>query len=639
MLNLQIERLRKLPQHTDESWQAALFRMPMWAQDDDGEPIRPWTALCISTRTGLVGLAEPRPSAERSPRLVLDSVDGLARGEQGGYRPGRLEVNQAEVAAELRPVLTEIGVEVVERPDLPALDRARREMTMHFLEGREDPAALLVEGVTIDHLRAFAEAAKEFHEAAPWRHLSDEDLLEVISPKPYKGMGFATVMGAAGREFGLGFFESRQRYDRMFEVDDPRKLIAKRGVWSFTYAEMIDLPIGDADAWEDHRLPIANQHAYPLLARFGPGAEVRRPTPKQWAFVEGLVRALARTTEAEMDSGRWSKTVETVDGPTEYVLALPALLEPVEPKRTSLQKGMPDRRAMERAFVDMDRAARGMEFSSVEEYQRFLDENFAGKPVPHQAGRTPLERAQDLSYEAVEARGRRQLQLLRKALEICPDCADAYVLLAERESDLEQAHELYARGTTAGERALGPRMFEEDAGDFWGILETRPYMRARFGLAQCCEASEQLDEAIGHYEELLRFNPNDNQGVRYRLAGCLLRAKRFDQLEELLNRHDEPAAHWRFLTALAAYATEGNTPKSRGHLAAAHKANRHVRKYVLRNAPLPEDQPAAFHFGGDDEAVIVASEMIDEWEAIEGALDWLDQNTKSPPRKRRRRKK
>jgi tetratricopeptide (TPR) repeat protein len=639
MLNLQVERLRKLPQHADETWQAALFRMPTWVEDDDGKPTRPWTALCISTRTGMVWLADPRSSAERSPRLVLDSVGGLATGKQGGYRPGRLEVNQTEVAAELRPILADIGVQVVEQPELPDLEDARQEMTKYFLEGREDPAALRVDGVTIDHLRAFAEAAKEFHEAAPWRHLSDEDLLEIVSPKPEKGLGFATVMGSGGREFGLGLFESRKQYDRMFEVDDPMSFIARRGVWSFTLVQMMDLPLGDADAWEDHQLPTVGDHVYPLLVRFGPGTEVRRPTPQQWAFVEGLLRALARTTEAEMDSGRWSKAVETIDGPAEYVLALPALLEPVEPKRSLPKKGVPDRRMMERAFVDIERATRDMEFSSTEEYQRFLDEHFTGKAVPHQAGRTPLERAQDLAYEATEARGRRQLQLLRKALEICPDCADAYVLLAERERGPERARELYARGMAAGERALGPRTFEKDAGHFWGILETRPYMRARFGLAQCCEASDQLDEAIGHYEELLRLNPRDNQGVRYRLAGCLVRAKRLDELEELLSRHDDASPHWLFLRALAAYATEGDTPKARGHLAAAHKANRHVRKYLLGNAPLPEDLPAAFHFGGDDEAVIVASEMIDDWEAVPGALDWLDANTKSRSRQRRRRRK
>lgn len=33
-------------------------------------------------------------------------------------------------------------------------------------------------------------------------------------------------------------------------------------------------------------------------------------------------------------------------------------------------------------------------------------------------------------------------------------------------------------------------------------------MRARFGLAQCLEELGNLDEAVGHYRELLRLNPN-----------------------------------------------------------------------------------------------------------------------------------
>lgn len=639
MLNLQIERLRQLPQRAGETWQAALFRMPMWAKDDDGEPMRPWAAMCVSTRTGLVGPAEPRPPAERSPRLVLESLVGLATGKQGGYRPSRLEVNQPEVAAELAPLLADIGVEVVEQTELGTLDSALRDMAKHFLGGRDDPAALLVRGVRIEHLCAFAQAAKEFYEAAPWRHLSNEDLLELVSPKPDKGLGFATVMGAGGREFGLAFFESRQQRNRMFEVADPRSFLAQRGVWSFTYESIIDLPLGDADVWEDHGLAVAGDNAYPLLARFGPGPTVSRPTPKQWAFVEGLLRALARTTEPEMDRGRWSKSVQTIAGQTEYVLTLPALLEPLEEGASSRRPGLPDRRAMERSLVDVERATADMEFSSPEELQRFLDENFTGKRVPRQAARTPLETAQDLAYEAVEAGGRRQLQLLRKALEVCPDCADAYVLLGERSGDLKEARDLYAQGVAAGERALGARTFEEGAGHFWDVLKTRPYMRARFGLAHCCESLGRLDEAVGHYEDLLRLNPNDNQAVRYRLAGCLLRTKRLDRLGDLLARYDEPAAHWRFLSALAAYVREGDSPESRELLAAGHKANRHVRKHLLGNAPLPEDPPDSYCLGQDDEAVIVAWEMIDDWEATPGALEWLDAHTKSKPRRRPRRRK
>ena len=48
-------------------------------------------------------------------------------------------------------------------------------------------------------------------------------------------------------------------------------------------------------------------------------------------------------------------------------------------------------------------------------------------------------------------------------------------------TEAERDH--YAKGVEAGEQALGPEGFEEYAGRFWGFLETRPYMRARAGLA------------------------------------------------------------------------------------------------------------------------------------------------------------
>ncbi|MFQ5805539.1 MAG: tetratricopeptide repeat protein [Phycisphaerae bacterium] len=641
MLNIHVERLKRLPQRPDETWQAGTFRLPSWYAESDGKPSRPWAGLCVSVATGLVHTSELRPAADKSPGMALEALAGLAANKKtGGYRPGRLEVREAELASYLASMLVHAGIEVVQAPELPALDAVLDDMTRHFLHGRDDPAALNVEGVTVEHLRSFAEAAKEFYDARPWRHLSDDDLIEVVSPPPEKGLGFATVMGAGRREFGLAFFESRREYERMIELDDPPRYFAKRSVWSLTFESITHLPLGDADAWEDHNLPVAGEDAYPLLARFGPKDSVRRPTASEWAFVEGFARALARTTEPEMDSGRWRKAVPTIAGSQEYVLALPALLEPIErpgPGTRRGKPGFPDRRAMERVLVDIGRATEGMEFSSPEELDRFLNANFTGKEVPHQAPRTPLEQAQDLAYEAVEAKGRRRIQLAHKALEMCPDCADAYVLLAEQRSEWQEARDLYAQGVAAGERALGPQFLADEVGHFWGLIETRPYMRARFGLAYCCEQLGQLDEATGHYEELLRLNPEDNQAVRYRLAGCLLRAGRSDQLEGVLRQYDDPSAHWRHLWALWAFRMEGDSPRARELLTAAHKENRHVRKYLLANAPLPDDQPDTYQPGHDSEAVIVAAELVDAWEATPGALEWLADVTK-PTRTRRRRR-
>ena len=114
-------------------------------------------------------------------------------------------------------------------------------------------------------------------------------------------------------------------------------------------------------------------------------------------------------------------------------------------------------------------------------------------------------------YEAFETQGARRVTLAHEALEISPDCADAYLLLAEEAtSSLEEARELLEQGVAAGERALGPEPFEGDVGYFWGLIETRPYMRARAALAETLWALGGREEAVAHQRELLRLNPNDN---------------------------------------------------------------------------------------------------------------------------------
>jgi len=135
----------------------------------------------------------------------------------------------------------------------------------------------------------------------------------------------------------------------------------------------------------------------------------------------------------------------------------------------------------------------------------------------------PLFEAQQLMYDAFEAEGRRRVELARRALSLSPDCADAYLLLAEdATADAEEARALLEQGVAAGERALGPRIFAEGAGYFWGLVETRPYMRARAALAALLWKLGRREEALEHARELLRLNPNDNQGIRYQQAKWLL---------------------------------------------------------------------------------------------------------------------
>jgi len=339
-----------------------------------------------------------------------------------------------------------------------------------------------------------------------------------------------------------------------------------------------------------------------------------------------------------VDRGRWGHEVRSHDGARKITLAIPELLVPLDaapPRRP----GPPDRRAMERLTLEVERFAQASMFESLDEANAALRQRFSGPidDLPSTAT-TPLEKAQDLIYRAFEARGRRCLQLARKALELSADCADAYVVLAEESRADEDALALYEQGVAAGERALGRDVFAQEVGRFWGIVATRPYMRARLGLAQCLEALDRREEAIEQYRELIRLNPGDNQGVRYSFLAALLFAGRDDEAAALIEQFgDEPTALWRYGRALSVFRREGDSRTARECLRAALRTNRHVPQLLTGDSAWPGPEPTAYAPGSREEAAICDSDLGEAWEATPDAIRWM--RAHAPVRKSGKRRK
>jgi tetratricopeptide (TPR) repeat protein len=244
---------------------------------------------------------------------------------------------------------------------------------------------------------------------------------------------------------------------------------------------------------------------------------------------------------------------------------------------------------------------------------------------------TPLGKAQALLYRAFEEPAeQRRVQLAHDALAISPDCADAYVLLAEHASSRKEALRLYEQGVAAGERALGPEAFQRDAGHFWGLLETRPYLRARLGLAHALWTAGRRDEAVRHLQDVLRLNPGDNQGVRYTLAGFLLFLDRDDDLAHLLQQYpEEGSAAWTYTKALLAFRRHGDTAEARQLLKEARKTNKHVPAYLLGEKFPPTEQPGYYSPGDESEALNYLGSFMAGWKSTPGAVAWLRENAQA----------
>jgi tetratricopeptide (TPR) repeat protein len=573
-LQRQLSRFKRLPESQD-IWEGAIVALPIWVDTPGGDPYRPRAAVWASTTRQLAHLKMLGEATEEETALLALAEMGNSS-KLAGYRPRALRVD-AHLADTLRESVGDLGLAVEVGDELPAV-RAFVLAMADALSERPVPSALDEPGVTPARLAAFADAAKRFFDAAPWRYLDDEDLIKVESPKAGRGLSLFAVMGSAGQQFGLGFFSSTAQYREILDEAPIAAILEHGGEWAIYFSPGWETPFADLDAWETLRLPLASDRAYPSAMRLHPDRGPQRPDAGRLAYFEGLLRVLADTTETEMDAGRWSRTVSTAEGEQTYVLTLPDLLD-AAPSSTS------------------------------------------------SSGTSPRQRAQNLIDEAYDAGGRRQLQLIRRALALDPDCADAYLLLAERTSSPSEARPIYEHAVTAAERALGPEAFTDPDRSFWLDVSTRPYMRARAGLAECLLVQGDLDTAASHFRALLQWNPGDNQGLRYRLLTTLLMAGRNADAGALLQEFPEPNPHFAYAAVLLALRAEDRR-NARRLLRAAVKSNRRVPAYLTGEKDLPVILPSHYAIGSIEEAVLCAHDLLEPWLATPGAVEWLRAETR-----------
>ena len=249
-------------------------------------------------------------------------------------------------------------------------------------------------------------------------------------------------------------------------------------------------------------------------------------------------------------------------------------------------------------------------------------------------GLSLLSRAQNIVYDAWDAESiPERISLAKEALDLSDLCADAWVVLAEESMDIVEARDLYERAAAAGENAvrleLGPDAFTEEAGHFWGILQTRPYMRALAGLSEFMWEMGEREESVALLREMLRLNPNDNQGMRSFLVSRLFALGDLAGVEDILETYREPSmGEWGWNMALLLFRREGDSARAASALDDAFEANPFVPKFLTGAGRIPASMPAYYSPGSPEEAVIYTFLSGKNWSGTKGALFWVAEKTK-----------
>ena len=283
--------------------------------------------------------------------------------------------------------------------------------------------------------------------------------------------------------------------------------------------------------------------------------------------------------------------------------------------------------AAERGLHDLHKAIGDRKFESIDEANKFLESAMQGGRLKglEDLPKEDKEIARDLAYQAMEAGDRDEVErLARLALSHDPECVDALRMLAL--ATARSAPELIAmlrNAIQAGERALGPEFFEENRGHFWGVLEARPYMRARMDLTEALLKAGETAEAVSHLEALLDLNEGDNQGVRYVLLPLHLEAGNLDAARKLLAAYpDDYSAVFSWCQALERRLS-GDLAGAATALAEAREMNPYVEAYLTGGKLPPRRVPGGYSPREPSEAASFAKALRSCWLVHREAVAWL----------------
>ena len=607
-----------LPQGS-AAWWAVVRELRAWTEEGDAF-FQPWGLFVFEPQAELIlgGHLFPRAPA---PREILAHLHAAMLEPAHGTdypsgRPADIIFEDTDLARRMRPLLREIDVRAIRREPVPQVDDLIRRFEAALNKDAPKIDGLLEsDDVTPEIAKSFFAAAAAYFRAQPWVALNNSQTLAISFP-PGEETWYVTVMGQGGVDYGMVVQRTWEQVTELFQnLDDPLEAVPREGWHAVSFEPRHMLPFADLEAIETHAWEVAGAAAYPLPLIFDrdranrpPGVELQLWGRLMWGVVglvkHGLVpdgagdyQLLQVDVQLPAASGGGTAGVRYPAGERDKSdQALRTFAGTVEPKASEKRF---DRRAMEGWLTDLT--------------------------AP---GDSPAQKAQQLMVQAWdEPDPARRLEMAEMALEVSADCADAYVLLAEdRAKTVGEALKLYAQGVAAGERALGPQPFNKDVGYFWGLLETRPYMRARQGLANCLWDLGRTDEAEVHYRDMLRLNPHDNQGLRYTLLRLLMDSGRDADALQLLDDHpDDPTARMRYNRGLLLFRVAGPGGGANKQLDEAMDYNAFVPPYLMGHKRVALEMPARIGFGDENEAIDYASAHLNHWRATPGAIEWLQE--------------
>lgn len=232
--------------------------------------------------------------------------------------------------------------------------------------------------------------------------------------------------------------------------------------------------------------------------------------------------------------------------------------------------------------------------------------------------------AYEILEQAKNAKTKRQaLKLAKEAYEMCPDCFDAILFQVDLEENSMKREEILNQGLEfEKERLEKEEYFDKDnIGDFYGIFETRPYMRGLYRKADNFIADGKITQARDICLEILRLNNHDNLGARYLLMAIYAYLEDEKAILKLYKKFPEENLEILF-PLFAFYYKTGKNKEAKEMLKRINKANSHFIKFFQGTIKINQDLPYGYYSIGDVSEVIM---YFNQYDFLVTALPNIDE--------------
>lgn len=267
----------------------------------------------------------------------------------------------------------------------------------------------------------------------------------------------------------------------------------------------------------------------------------------------------------------------------------------------------------ERASYEMNVLISRQDFSSGQELQPFIEAN-QNKPF---VAETAEEKAQLLAYDAYATNSLKEREeLIEQALQLDPKSIDARVLKASLEPENIQKLIILL---SACNDALRNTNLDLNKGEAWHNVFARPFLRAQELLASVYVENREYKEAINHYESLLEYNINDNQGIREKVFPLYIETGNIEKARHLLVRYDGDETWPSYSEVLLSLEMGESSGVINVEMSEAQSANPFVIPYLLGEKTWTE-LPKTYRSGTEEEAIVYAYRNGHVWEPYHAIL-------------------